>query len=55
MILADELAAGEERLGERPGLHGAAQIRIPYLEAETVGFLEQHLALDQRLRCFGMR
>ena len=52
-ILADELAPGEERLGERPGLHGPAEIGIAYLEAQAICFLEQHLALDQGLRRLG--
>ena len=51
LVFADELSTGKQRLGERPGLHSTAKIRVAYLEAETVGFLEQNLALDQRLRC----
>jgi hypothetical protein len=31
-------------------LHSPAQIRIAYLQAEAICFLEQHFALDQGLR-----
>ena len=50
LVFADELSTGKQGLRKWPGLHGAAKILIAYLEAETVGFLQQHFALDQRLR-----